>query len=120
MKKILLLLIVISCVSACAPGPIGAWNYSVTGTPQGDYKGILIINKTNKGYAAKMQGDAGETTFNKFTYVKKEQKTEGDFDFSGVNILFSAKLDKDQLKGIMSTSGMEFPFSGTRKKEVKK
>jgi hypothetical protein len=76
----------------------------------------MTISKVATGYSAKMETGGSETTFNKFTYDKKEKKTEGDFDFSGVTIYLSAKLNKDDLKGNMSTSGMEFPFSATRKK----
>lgn len=117
MKTNTLILGVIILLSSCAPGPVGSWAYSVTGTPQGDYTGVMAISKKDKGYSAKMETQGTETPFNKFVYLKKEMKTEGDFDFSGVNILFSAKLNKDQLKGTMSTSGMEFPFMATRKKK---
>ena len=116
MKKIIILAISALALASCAPGPVGVWNYSVTGTPQGDYTGTLTVQKATAGLTAVMDGQTGKVAFNKFTYTKKDQKTEGDFDFSGVNILFSAKLNKDQLKGTMSTSGMDFPFDATRKK----
>ncbi len=116
MKRLVLILALAIAVSSCAPGPVGAWKYSVTGTPQGDYAGTLNIEKSPTGYAAKMDGTGGVTPFNKFSFDKKKKITEGDFDFSGVNIVFSAKLNKDELKGTMSTSGMDFPFAATRKK----
>ena len=116
MKKLILFFAICLIISSCAPGPVGIWNYSVTGTPQGDYAGVMTISKTDKGYAAKMAVQKDETPFNKFTYSKESKKTEGDFDFSEVNILFSALLNKDVLKGTMSTSGFEFPFNATRKK----
>ncbi len=116
MKKIISVIAVCVMITSCAPGPIGAWNYSVTGTPQGDYAGVMTVNKTDKGYAAKMVVLKNEVPFNKFKYDKKSKKTEGDFDFSEVNVLFSAQLNKDVLKGTMSTSGLEFPFTATRKK----
>ncbi len=116
MKKGFLYLGFFVLVASCAPGPIGAWNYSVTGTPQGDYAGVMTISKKDKGYSAKLMSAGNETTFNKFSYIKATKKTEGDFDFSGTQILFSAQLNKDQLKGTMSTSGLEFPFTATRKK----
>ena len=116
MKKMVSLITVCLLITSCAPGPVGAWNYSVTGTPQGDYAGIMTIQKADQGYSAKMAVLKNETPFNNFTYNKKSKKTEGDFDFSGANILFSAQLNKDVLKGTMSTSGLEFPFTSTRKK----
>lgn len=116
MKQVIFIFGTCLLICSCAPGPVGSWNYSVMGTPQGDYAGIMTISKTDKGYAAKMAVLKNETVFNKFTYIKKSKKTEGDFDFSGVNILFSAQLNKDELKGKMSTSGLEFPFTAIRKK----
>ena len=116
MKKIISLITVCFLITSCAPGPVGVWNYSVTGTPQGDYAGIMTINKAGQGYTAMMTVLKNETPFNKFTYTKKSKKADGDFDFSGVNILFSAQLNKELLKGTMSTSGLEFPFTATRKK----
>ena len=89
------------------PDPLG---------PQGDYTGVMTISKTDKGYLAKMAMGGTETPFNKFMYLKKSKTADGDFDFSGVNILFSAQLNKDQLKGTMATSGLEFPFTAARKK----
>ena len=116
MKRIIFLCAFGLLVTSCAPGPVGTWNYSVTGTPQGDYAGVMTISKINKGYSATLNSQGTETRFNKFNYIKEGKKTEGDFDFSGTNILFSAQLNKDQLNGTMSTSGMEFTFKATRSK----
>jgi hypothetical protein len=116
MKKLIYVALVAILFSACAPGPIGVWKYSVTGTPQGDYSGNLTISKAPTGYAAKMDGTGSEIAFNKFSFNKKTKQADGDFDFSGLTIFMSAKLNKDEMKGNMSTSGMEFSFSATRKK----
>ncbi|NOT74782.1 MAG: hypothetical protein HOP08_07620 [Cyclobacteriaceae bacterium] len=116
MKKVFILFVFAAIFYSCAPGPIGSWNYSVTGTPQGDYKGVMTIMKTDKGYAAKLVGDTGEVPFNTFSYASKTKTATGTFDFSGVNLDFNSKVDKDAMKGSLSTSGMEFPFVATRKK----
>jgi hypothetical protein len=63
-----------------------------------------------------MDGTGSEIAFNKFSFNKKTKQADGDFDFSGLTIFMSAKLNKDEMKGNMSTSGMEFSFSATRKK----
>jgi hypothetical protein len=116
MKKIICVVLVAVLFTACAPGPIGVWKYSVTGTPQGDYSGNLTITKAPNGFAAKMDGTGSDVMFNKFSFNKKTKQADGDFDFSGLTIFLSAKINKDNMKGNMSTSGMEFPFAATRKK----
>ena len=103
-------------LSSCAPGPVGVWNYSVTGTPQGDYNGELTISKTQTGYSAKMSGIGAEIPFDKFDYDKASKKTSGDFSFQGMSIGYSGKLSKDNLNGTLAVAGMEFPFMATRKK----
>jgi hypothetical protein len=116
MKKAIYFLVLIALVSSCAPGPIGAWNYTVTGTPEGDFAGVMEIAKKENGYSAKMKSRGNETPFNTFQYSDKTKKAEGTFDYSGTPINFQALLDKDQLNGAMSAGGMDFPFKATRKK----
>jgi hypothetical protein len=117
MKKLLYFVAVVALLSSCAPGPIGAWNYTVTGTPEGDFAGVMEIAKKENGYSAKMKSRGSETVFNTFSYSDKTKKAEGSFDYSGTPINFQAQLNKDQLNGAMSTGGMDFPFKATRKKD---
>ena len=117
MKTKLPLVLAAFLISSCATmGPVGSWDYTVTGTPQGDYAGVMTVTKTEAGYSAKLSGQAGEITFDKFTFDRKTKKTGGDFFYSDTPIAFSAQVDKDQMKGLMSTGDMEFPFNATRKK----
>jgi hypothetical protein len=117
MKKIFCFIALIALLSSCAPAPIGAWNYTVTGTPEGNFAGVMKIAKKENGYSATMNSKGGETVFNSFSYSAKTKKAEGTFDYSGTPINFQAQLNKDQLNGTMSTGGMEFPFKATRKKD---
>jgi hypothetical protein len=118
MKKLIpfLAIAIVITVSSCAPGPVGIWNYSVTGTPQGDYKGLMTISKTETGYAAKMSAEGSEIPFDKFEYVKSTKKAAGNFSFQGTPIGYSATLNKDELNGSIDAGGMEFPIVATRKK----
>ena len=117
MKKLAFAFIVSFLVSACAAvGPTGSWDYTVTGTPQGDFKGELIVTKNETGYTAKLSSKDGEIPFNSFTYDKKGKKSAGTFDFSGTAVDFKAGVEKEQMKGTMNAGGMEFPFTATKKK----
>lgn len=96
--------------------PAGNWDYSVTGTPQGDYSGILIVSSGKEGYTAKLTGATGDVPFEKFVWDKKQSKATGNFYFSGIPLTFSATIDKDNMKGNISTGDMEFPLNANRKK----
>lgn len=117
MRKMISFLFVVALLSSCASsGPSGLWDYTVTGTPQGDYSGTLNVTKKDAGFAATLNSQAGEASFEKFSYDKKTSKTSGEFYFSGVPISFSATVVKDKMTGTMGTGGMEWPFAATKKK----
>ena len=117
MKKLIISFLFVALLSSCASMvPAGNWDYAVTGTPQGDYAGVLTVTKLKEGYEAKMTGETGEIKFDKFSYDKKTKKTTGRFYFSGVDIDFAAFVETDKMKGSMATGGTEFPFAATRKK----
>ena len=123
MKKILSLLFIAITITACvatktttkAPSPTGSWDYTITGTPQGDFKGVMIIAEADKMLTAKLISDGAELPIDKFVFNKETQKMSGEFDYSGALILLDAVLNVNEITGNMSTSGMNFPFKATRK-----
>ena len=123
MKKILSLLFIAITITACvatktttkAPSPTGSWDYTITGTPQGDFKGVMIIAEADKMLTAKLISDGAELPIDKFVFNKETQKMSGEFDYSGALILLDAVLNVNEITGSMSTSGMSFPFKATRK-----
>jgi len=123
MKKIVSLLFIAITITACvatktttkAPSPTGSWDYTITGTPQGDFKGVMIIAEADKMLTAKLISDGAELPIDKFVFNKETQKMSGEFDYSGALILLDAVLNVNEITGSMSTSGMSFPFKATRK-----
>jgi hypothetical protein len=123
MKKIVSLLFIAITITACvatktttkAPSPTGSWDYTITGTPQGDFKGVMIIAEADKMLTAKLISDGAELPIDKFVFNKETQKMSGEFDYSGALILLDAVLNVNEITGNMSTSGMSFPFKATRK-----
>ena len=123
MKKIFTLLFIAITITACvatktttkAPSPAGNWDYSITGTPQGDFRGIMIITEVDKVLTAKLVSDGSDLPINNFLFNKETQKMSGEFDYSGALILLDAVLNVNEITGNMSTSGMSFPFKATRK-----
>jgi hypothetical protein len=98
-----------------APSPTGSWDYTITGTPQGDFKGEMIITETDKVLHAKLISNGAELPIEKFTFNKETLKMSGEFDYSGALILFDGVFATNEITGSMSTSGMNFPFKATRK-----
>lgn len=104
-------------VTSCAVNKAaGNWDYSVTGTPQGDYSGVMVITQEKSGYTGKLTGQTGEIPFDKLSYDKKQGKLSGNFYFSGYPLSLTATVVKDEMKGAISTGDMEFPLTASRKK----
>ncbi len=99
-----------------APSPAGNWDYEITGTPEGNFNGVLVINQINDTYTAKMTSASGDLPIEKYAYDKATMKMSGEFDYSGNLVLFDGLMNVDEINGSMSTGGMSFPFKATRKK----
>ncbi|MBL7859123.1 MAG: hypothetical protein JNM57_15630 [Cyclobacteriaceae bacterium] len=119
-----ILVVAASCAStvktktaaAPAPSPVGSWDYSITGTPEGDFVGVITITEQEKKYAATMNANGNDMSFTSLNYAPETKKVTGDFSYSGTSVYFDADLNGDELTGKMSAGGMDFPFKATRKK----
>jgi hypothetical protein len=114
------LLLLASCASTKTMAPVvtpaGDWDYSVTGTPEGDFKGVLNITSTGDVYAGKMISSAGTAPLEGFAYNKETKKITGQVPYNGFMVDLDATMAGDELAGTMSAGGMSFPFKATRKK----
>lgn len=116
---LLCLLIFSSCAStktSKAPSPMGLWSYTITGTPEGDFNGVMTIGEVDKVPTAKLAVNGGELAIEKFVYNKETKKMSGEFDYNGTPVYFDAVLGDDVIDGGMSAGGGTFPFKATRKK----
>ena len=117
MKRSFLILCFCLFLAGCASiTPVGSWDYTVTGTPNGDYAGTLIITKIEKQYAATLNAQGSDLPFKKFSFDPKTMKASGDFDYQGTPILFDATVKENDMSGNMATDEAQFPFKATRKK----
>jgi hypothetical protein len=124
MKNLLFVLaafLIVSCATTktskvAEVTPAGDWDYKITGTPEGDFSGIMNVTNANDVYAAKFNANGNEMAFEKFSYNKETKKVSGEFYYSGTSVLFDALLNGDEMTGDMSAGGMSFPFKATRKK----
>jgi len=113
-------LIIASCASTKTSKvvitPAGNWDYIITGTPEGDFSGVMSIVTENKLYSAKMTASGSEITIYKFTWDEPTLKVGGEFNYSNYTVLLDAALAGEEMVGSMSVEGMSFPFKATRKK----
>jgi hypothetical protein len=104
-----------STKSAKENSPAGDWDYSITGTPQGDFSGIMTITKTDAGYTGQLVSSQGTLPFSSTKYSKEENKVVAEFDYSGMPVLLTGMISGTTMTGTVATSGYEFPLSATKK-----
>ncbi len=122
MKKFIYLLLVIALPSCAtvktkqvAVTPVGDWDYTVTGTPSGDYAGVLSVVEKEGALTASMKTSAGELPFTNFSFDKTTNIAAGNFSFQGTDLVFIATLAGETMTGTISAGDYGFPFKATRK-----
>lgn len=125
MKKTIYALFIISAIaflSSCAStksakgnSPAGLWDYTIQGTPQGDFAGVMTITKTDNGFTGQLATGEGTLPFTSTSYSKEENKLSAEFDYSGMPVSLTGVITGNTMTGTVSTSGYDFPLSATKK-----
>ncbi len=92
---------------------IGTWNFTVTGTPDGDTKGEMIISQAGdilKG----MIGSAGGQSEIKDLKIVNNVLT-GLFDYDGMSINMTGTFNGNSFEGKVDAQGYTFPLTATKK-----
>src|SRR6185436_2856981 len=93
-------IIMLSCASAkLAKVPVGDWDYTITGTPSGDFAGVLSVTLADDQYSASLISQGGKIPLDKPVYDKKTKKLTGTFDYQGTLIDFETTTEGDSMKG---------------------
>jgi len=123
MKKFFVFMITALIITSCATtktskvaSPAGNWDYTITGTPEGDFFGVMNIATQDKNYVAKMMVSGSEIPVNNFSWEAATNKVGGDFNYSGYTVYLDAAMAGEEITGSVTTEGMSFPFKATRKK----
>jgi hypothetical protein len=98
--------------------PAGDWDYTITGTPNGDYAGLLAVVEKEKVLSAAMKSNDGELPFTNVVFDKATNILTGKFSYQGTDLVFSATLAGETLTGTVSAGDYGFPFKATRKPKV--
>lgn len=96
------------------PSPTGNWDYTITGTPEGDFKGQMVVTETDKILNAKLAGNGIDLPIEKFAFDAASQKLTGEFWYGSTQVYMDVIMNGDQMAGTVSASGMTFPFKATR------
>lgn len=124
MKKIIVFLISLVVITSCATNktskakitPAGTWDYSITGTPEGDFNGVMIVTELEKTFSAKMTSRGNELNIDNFTWDGVTTKVSGEINYTGYIVTLNATLSGDEMTGNMFVEGESFPFKANRKK----
>lgn len=125
MKKFIYSLFTISTIAfltSCAStksakenSPAGEWEYSIKGTPEGDFTGIMTITKTETGYSGQLGTSQGTLPFSSTKYSKEGNKVEAEFEYSGMPVSLVGTIVGTSMTGTVSTSGYDFPLTANKK-----
>jgi hypothetical protein len=117
---VLALFVVASCAttktSKVEITPAGNWDYTITGTPEGNFAGVMTVTKTENQFAATLNANGSDLPIEKFMWDKATNKLTGEFYYSGTPVMFDGLMNGDEITGGMSAGGMNFPFKAVRKK----
>lgn len=104
-----------------APHPLsGMWDYAVD-TPDGIYRGVVVIAETEDGLSGTIAGDglSGDIALDGLTY----EDNQVNFSFDGGNqfgtLVFQANVLDDQMDGTISVEGIgDLPVTGEKKTDM--
>ena len=91
----------------------GTWAFEITGTPEGDFSGDLVIGKEGDGFIGNLVfGDQSSKLSN---VVISGNKLSFDSNAGGYNASTTGNFEGDVFNGKVEVEGYEFPFIAKRK-----
>jgi|GEM_PF-3319878 len=126
-SKVLIMMLVTTFIISCGTPKkttkagvtdfAGNYEWQLTGTPDGDNNGMLILKKTEKGYTGEYHYDEEEDSLVIDEIKVKGNKMTGlintDLGQIHMDIVF---FERDKFKGEVSLMDEAYPFTGNRVK----
>ena len=114
-----LLLLASSCkstkvASTAAFSPLGTWAYEMLGTPEGDFRGDILLEKGKEGVTGILKSSMGEIPLDNIEIDGKSMKAT--FDAQGYQAEMTGSFEDEGYKGNVSIAGYTFPVTMTKKK----
>ena len=121
--KNLLFIIVLIVVSSCAGSkkavysPVGAWEYMVIGTPNGDASGIMSLTNTEDGLKGTFNSPQyGESNMENLVFDSETKEITCEIYLSGIDLSLKGIFDGDTFEGnIDAGQNGAFPMTANRK-----
>ena len=100
MKKYALILLVAIVGYGCASvySPAGNWDYIVSGTPQGDVSGTMVLTETDDGYTGRFISDIGDLDLENLTY-SEEEGLSCTFYYQGIEFAITGTFVEEEFTG---------------------
>ena len=123
MKKVLILVVLAFVAYSCASTKtskkavdiaIGSWDYVVSGTPEGDATGVMVISKEGEVYSGVLNTSQGSAPLENVTVTDNNLKCY--FNYMGYNIEVTGLFTADTFTGKASVEYNDFPMTATRQK----
>ena len=124
MKKVLILLVLAFVAYSCASTKksakavdisLGAWDYVVSGTPEGEVTGVMTLTKEGEVYAGNLATSQGSLPLENITVTDNNLKCT--FNYMGYNVDVTGLFEGDAFTGKCTVEYNDFPMKATRKKE---
>ncbi|MEM8888437.1 MAG: hypothetical protein AAGD28_10690 [Bacteroidota bacterium] len=93
--------------------PAGTWEYLITGIPDGDQSGTMVLMESADGMTGKLVTDQGEVDLEDIVFEDNVLTTT--FSVQGYDVEMKGTFEGETYKGNVSVAGYEFPVTATRK-----
>lgn len=93
--------------------PAGTWTYAITGTPEGDFNGEMVLESSGSGYSGQLNSSDGTIDLENISL--EGQDMSGSFYTFGYDADLKGTFEGDNFKGTVSIAGYSFPVTMTRK-----
>jgi len=104
-----------SCSSSkkLADPTVGAWEYVVSGTPNGDVSGTMFIAKEGEMYSGSLEGDAGTLELQDVEITDNQMKSK--FSYQGYTMNLEGTFEGDTFEGkVIYDYYNSFPVKATK------
>ncbi|MEQ9439623.1 MAG: hypothetical protein RIG62_11275 [Cyclobacteriaceae bacterium] len=92
--------------------PAGAWNYTVSGTPNGTVNGTMVISKRGDAYSGEMRTTAGSASLDNLQI--DGQTMTANLMYQGTNLELKGSFEQDTFTGEVVAGYDSFDMAANR------
>lgn len=123
--KLLLIVLSVLAFSSCkstkgvakkamkAYTPAGNWDYTVSGIPDGDVSGTLVLMDGAEGMTGRLETDGGSVDLEDVSLA--DNILSAVFAYQGTDVKLKGTFVGEKFTGFVEAQGYEFPITAERK-----